>query len=102
MVYIVVDKKADNVYLAKPGVTRHLGERKSGYHTHNPLAKMVCACAGTESAEKYCFSYLQNLGARRITGTEWFYITEEMYNAILQLGMEFFPKFRGQRMTWNP
>ena len=92
MLYLMMDKH-DDFYLVKVGLSRDVSKRRRQYRTHNPLAIMRSECAGTEQREAQCHSKLIEWGAKRVNGTEWFYVSEELFKQIYKEGMgAFFPK----------
>lgn len=93
MLYLMMDQKKD-CNLVKVGESRHLDARRSSYKSHNPFAIMRSTCAGTEPQEKQCHSKMYSLG-KRIPGTEWFVVSDEVFAMLYQQGMGyFFPKGR--------
>lgn len=86
MLYMVFDKKAD-VNLVKVGKAKNLGERESGYITHNPLAEMRWKSQGTSSEETYARSQIMAMGGTRaMKRSEWLIVDEELYNLLYEKG----------------
>lgn len=91
MVYLMMDKNTRG-NLVKIGVSRDLTSRRRSYKTHNPYAIMRSSCAGTESQESKAHSILARNG-KRIKGTEWFEVSDEMFERLYKQGMKaIFPK----------
>lgn len=91
MVYLMMDKTARG-NLVKVGESRNLTSRRRNYKSHNPYAIMRSSCAGTEGREKQAHSILANFG-KRIRGTEWFEVSDEVFQMLYKKGMgAFFPK----------
>ena len=98
MSYMVLDKK-DNNYMVKVGMSRNLQKRINDYKSHNPLAIVICSCAGTEREEKYCHNMLSQV-YQRIKGTEWFLVDEKFYYDCMSFGFRIFPKFMKNKIVW--
>lgn len=88
MLYLMMDQKK-NYNLVKVGESRQLDNRRSNYKSHNPFAIMRSTCAGTEAEERKCHSMLYNLG-QRVTGTEWFIVSNETFTMLYNYGMGYF------------
>ena len=90
MLYLMMCK-SNNKNIVKVGVTRQLTQRRAQYKSHNPFAIMRSSCAGTEGQENKCHSLLNQIG-KRITGTEWFEVSDEVFQDLYSQGMQkFFP-----------
>lgn len=91
MLYLMMCKNNGNKNLVKVGVTRQLSARRHQYKSHNPYAIMRSSCAGTENQEIKCHSMLLKMG-KRVRGTEWFEVSDEVFQNIYKQGMKiFFP-----------
>ena len=88
MLYLMMDQKK-NYNLVKVGESRQLDNRRSNYKSHNPFAIMRSTCAGTESEERKCHTMLYTLG-QRVTGTEWFIVSDEVFTMLYNYGMGYF------------
>ena len=89
MLYLMLDIN-NGQKLAKVGVTRQsVNQRRGQYKTHNPLAIMRSSCAGTEGQESRCHSILFSKG-RRIKGTEWAVVSDEVFAQLYEKGMGYF------------
>lgn len=96
MLYMVFDKK-QNVNLVKVGKAKNLGERESGYFTHNPLAEMRWKSQGTEAEERYARSQIMALGGTRaIKRSEWLIVNDELYNLLYEKGFSALKGFSGK------
>lgn len=94
MLYMMLDTTRD-FYLVKIGYTKDIDRRKAEYKTCNPLAKMVWKCAGSKDLEKAIHSEMASIG-KRISGTEWFLITEEDFNTFKKCGFNIFKKVKSR------
>ena len=88
MLYLMMDESCGKL-LVKVGETRDLKSRRRSYKSHNPLAIMRSSCAGTEIAEEYCHKELAKLG-ERVPRTEWFVVSETVFNYLYTMGMKAF------------
>lgn len=75
--------------LVKVGVSRDLAKRRRVYKSHNPLAIMRSSCAGVEESEFEAHKILSTVG-KRISGTEWFFVSESIFEALYLQGMGYF------------
>lgn len=92
MVYLIMDKTVRG-NLVKVGESRDLTSRRRNYKSHNPYAIMRSSCAGTESQERKAHSILVKFGGKRIKGTEWFEVSDEVFQTLYEKGMgAFFPQ----------
>ena len=92
MLYLMMNK-TDNEYLVKVGFsngTANLRTRRNAYRSHNPRAIMRSTCAGSMSMESTCHSDLKRAGGVRISGTEWFSISKELFDRLYIEGMQYF------------
>ncbi len=90
MLYMMMQKGANNTFYVKVGVTRNsVKSRYSQYKTHNPCAFLRSSCAGVNAAENSCHKTLSKIG-ERISGTEWFIVSEEVYTTLYEQGMRYF------------
>lgn len=86
MLYMIFDKKV-GVNLVKVGRAKNLGDRESGYFTHNPLAEMRWKSQGTESEESYARSQIMAMGGQRaMKRSEWLIVDDELYNLLYEKG----------------
>jgi len=86
MLYMIFDKKA-NVNLVKVGRARNLGERESGYFTHNPLAELRWKSQGTDTEERYARSQIMEMGGTRaMKRSEWLIVDDKLYNLLYEKG----------------
>lgn len=97
MVYLMMDQKK-NCNLVKVGLSRKLNDRRAAYYSLNPMAIMRSSCSGTEAAENACRDTLKKLG-KRIKGTEWFIISDEIFEKLYNEGMGFF--YPNKKITFN-
>lgn len=97
MVYLMMDQKK-NCNLVKVGLSRKLNDRRAAYYSLNPMAIMRSSCAGTEAAENACRDTLKKLG-KRIKGTEWFIVSDEVFEKLYNEGMGFF--YASRKITFN-
>lgn len=88
MLYMILDTTKE-LHLVKVGMTRNLEKRRTSYKTHNPFAVMTWSCAGCEKEELKVRSELNKIG-KRVSGTEWFIVSEETYNELNQKGFAMF------------
>ena len=88
MLYLMMDQKK-NCNLVKVGESRKVNDRRSNYKSHNPFAIMRSTCAGTEYEEAKCHSMLYRLG-QRVSGTEWFIVSDEVFAMLYREGMGYF------------
>ena len=90
MLYLMM-QKADNEYLVKVGYSNGgTSRRRSAYRIHNPRAIMRSSCAGSVSMEHSCHCQLSSEGAERISGTEWFVTSPELFAILYREGMRHF------------
>lgn len=92
MLYLMMDRLA-NSQLVKVGFsngTKNLATRRKNYYSHNPKAIMRSTCAGGQDLENACHHALSELGANRISGTEWFEVSADLFNTLYVEGMAFF------------
>ena len=83
--------------MIKVGYTseRSCQTRRKDYTTHNPLAIMRSHCAGNKEAEKEARATLVKMGATREKGSEWFEVSDELFNSLYNDGLRFvFPKIK--------
>ena len=79
-------------FLVKVGFSngvRSLNNRRKAYYSHNPGAIMRSTCAGSVSMECQCHSQLSTIG-NRISGTEWFEVSEKIFDELYEKGMSYF------------
>ena len=95
MLYLMMDR-TNKEYLIKVGFSdrpNHLATRRKAYYSHNPRAIMRSSMAGSRATELDCRNKITALGGARITGTEWFVISEQLFNDLYKNGMGlFYPK----------
>lgn len=92
MLYLMMNK-TDKTYLVKVGYsdgTRNLSNRRKQYFSYNPTAIMKSSCAGPSCSENTCHAMLAEMGGQRIKGTEWFYVSEALFNDLYKQGMGLF------------
>lgn len=91
MLYLMLDDKGDR-YLAKVGYSdrSNISNRRQTYYSHNPLAIMRSKCAGGRDEEITARQKLEKAALARIKGTEWFVITEQLYDELYDKGMQYF------------
>ena len=97
MIYLMMDQKK-NCNLVKVGLSRKLNDRRADYYSLNPMAIMRSSCSGTEAAENACRDTLKKLG-KRIKGTEWFIVSDEIFEKLYNEGMGFF--YSNRKITFN-
>lgn len=91
MLYLMMDNLTDS-HLVKVGYsdgTKNLAKRRKSYYSHNPKAIMRSTCAGSRDMENSCHLTLSELG-NRISGTEWFEVSADLFNSLYTEGMAFF------------
>ena len=88
MLYLMMSNTTDGK-LVKVGTSRDLKKRRQVYKSHNPLAIMRSSCAGTEESEFEAHEILSNIG-KRIVGTEWFFVSETIFETLYLQGMGYF------------
>lgn len=88
MLYLMMDQKK-KCNLVKVGESRQLNNRRSNYKSHNPFAIMRSTCAGTENEEYKCHCILYKIG-QRVPGTEWFIVSDVVFEMLYQQGMGYF------------
>lgn len=95
MLYLMMDKR-NGEYLVKVGFSnRKIENRRSAYYSYNPLAIMRSTCAGSSAMEKECHYSLTKWGGIRIKGTEWFVVSESLFNKLYEKGMSAFrPRYQ--------
>lgn len=92
MLYLMMDKKSD-CCLVKVGYSdgiRNIKTRRKSYYSYNPFAIMRSSCAGSTAMEKECRQLLTEWGGERIIGTEWFVVSEQLFNELYNQGMKKF------------
>lgn len=81
--------------LVKVGQTKKLKERRQAYKTHNPTAIMRSTCAGGRLDEAACEMLLiGHHNAQQVNGTEWYKVSQEVFDSLYQLGLGFFKGYR--------
>lgn len=90
MLYLMM-QKTDSECLVKVGYSKGgTSQRRRTYRSHNPRAIMRSSCAGSTAMEASCRSDLIQWGGVRITGTEWFTVSPELFQTLYQEGMRAF------------
>ena len=84
MLYLMMNKVGLSDRPAK------LRQRRSSYRSHNPRAIMRSSCAGNTAEERSCHYSLSAAGGSRILGTEWFAVSQELFNELYNKGMGYF------------
>jgi len=87
MLYLMLDK-GDGRYFVKCGFSSSPKRRLNDYTTHNPTAIMRSTCAGTRSTELLARKTLASMSICRIKSSEWFEVTQEVFNLFYAKGME--------------
>lgn len=89
MLYLMMNK-CDNKCLIKVGFSdgpNNLKTRRKSYYGYNPTAIMRSTCAGGRNEEIWCRTVLAEWGGVRITGTEWFVISSDLFDKLYKNGM---------------
>lgn len=92
MLYLMMDKGA-GYNLVKIGYSdglRKLHQRRGAYFSYNPRAIMRSSCAGSRQQELESRAKLVEMEARRIPSTEWFEVSDEVFQLLYEKGMEVF------------
>ena len=90
VLYLMMDK-TDKENLVKVGFSDGgTSKRRRQYYGYNPRAIMRSSCAGSRSMENTCRKILEEQGARRIKGTEWFVVSNELFEKLYNGGMTYF------------
>ena len=90
MLYLMM-QKTDSLYLVKVGYSKGgTCQRRKTYYTYNPTAIMRSSCAGSTSMEHSCHCQLEEESICRVKGTEWFIVSQELFNTLYQEGMKHF------------
>ena len=85
--------KSDKELLVKVGFSDRsakLRHRRAAYRSHNPRAIMRSSCAGNTAEERSCHCSLSAAGGSRILGTEWFVVSQELFDELYNKGMGYF------------
>ena len=87
----MLDDKGDR-YLAKVGYSdrSNISNRRQAYYSYNPFAIMRSKCAGGRDEETTARQKLEKAALARVKGTEWFIVTEKLYDELYEKGMRYF------------
>jgi hypothetical protein len=92
MLYLMMNK-SDKELLVKVGFSDRpakLRQRRLAYRSYNPRAIMRSSCAGNTAEEHNCHCTLSAAGGSRILGTEWFVVSQELFDELYNKGMGYF------------
>ena len=96
MLYMIFDTKMDKK-LVKVGQAKNIGDRMSGYTTHNPLAEMRWKSRGTSTEEVKARMQIMNMGGKRaIARSEWLIVPDEVYYELYEKGFAMLKGFSGK------
>lgn len=91
MLYLFIDKKKD-CNLIKIGITKDLEQREKSYHTANPLIEKIgyLRLDNPQAEKDFHFEMQLSLGFERVSGTEWYKISDPIAEFIEYYGFNAF------------